>query len=58
MPLNSGKTTKSQIIALFCFIEGISIFLKIKQREIQQIDGHFAGTPQKQLRENSRIFSF
>ena len=57
MPPNSGKPTKSQIIALFCFIEGISIFLKNKQRKIQQIEGQFAGTPHKQLRENSRIFS-
>ena len=58
MPPNSGKATKCQIIALFCFIEGISIIVKNQQRKIQQIEGKFAGTPHKQFKHNSRFFSF
>ena len=38
MPANSGKSTKSQIIALFSFIEGRSKFVEIQKRKFQQID--------------------
>ena len=58
MPPNFGKQTKSPKCALFCFIEGISIILKIQQLKFLQIEGRFVRTPHKQLKWNLRISWF
>ena len=52
------NTNKMSNNCIFCFIEGISIIVKNQQRKIQQIEGKFAGTLQKQFKQNSRFFSF
>ena len=58
MPPNFGKATKRHIIALFHFIEGISIILKLRQLKLLQIEGWFARTPLEQFSLNSRISVF
>ena len=45
MPPKIGKRTKTQIIALFGFIEGISIILKLQQVKLLQNEVRFARTP-------------
>ena len=45
-----GKRTKTQIIAGFRFIEGISINLELQQVKLIQIEGRFARTPHEQLK--------
>ena len=47
-----GKLTKLRIIALICFIEGISKILKIQQVKLLQFEVRVARTPP------SKIFSF
>ena len=45
MPPNFGNATKRHVFALFCFIEGISIILKLRQVNLLQIEGQFATPP-------------
>ena len=58
MPPNFGNATKRHVNALFRFIEGISIILKLWQVKLVQIEGWFARTPLKQFSWNSRISVF
>ena len=58
MPTNFGNPTKSPKCALFCFIEGISIILKIQQVKFLQIEGRFVRTPHEQFKWKSIFFNF
>ena len=50
MPPKIGKRTKPQILALFRFIEGISIIMKIHRVQLLQIEGYFVRTPHEQFK--------
>ena len=50
MPPNFGNPTKSTKFALLCFIEGISMILKIQPVKFLQLEGPFVRTPHKQLK--------
>ena len=50
MPPKIGKRTKPQIFALFRFIDGISIILKINKVQLLQIEGYFLRTPHEQFK--------
>ena len=55
MPPKIGKRTKPQIFALFRFIEGISIIMKIHRVQLLQIEGYFVRTP---MNNSSKIQRF
>ena len=58
MPPNSGKPTKMRISALICFIEGISMILRIQQVKLLQFEVEFARTPHEELKWNSKFSLF
>ena len=56
MPHKIGKRTKTQLIAWFRFIEGISINLELQQVKLLQIEGRFARTPPWTIEVKFKVF--
>ena len=55
---NLENQQKRQLVALLCFIEGMSIIFGFRCTKLLQIKVQFSTIPHEELMRNSRIFSF